>query len=145
MADARPSDDDIAAALELHDGNVSRVAGVFGSPRTTISSRIRRSARLRQILEDTRESLVDEAVGSLKKAVIDGQGWAVCFTLKTQGKDRGYLEKADLVTAKAVFAFVEDVGKAVGRLGLEDRHRLSLDAAIRKAAAKRFPDTPNAP
>ena len=33
------------------------------------------------------------AVTSLKRAVINGEAWAVCFTLKTLGKSRGYVER----------------------------------------------------
>src|SRR3954468_13048181 len=102
MADARPTDDDLAAALDLHAGNVSAVAGMFGCPRTTISSRLSRSPKLRRIASDFREAAIDGAVTALNNAAKGGQPWAVCFLLKTQGKHRGYVEKADLVAMRAV-------------------------------------------
>jgi len=37
--------------------------------------------------------MCDNAESALNRAVINGEAWAVCFTLKTQGKDRGYIER----------------------------------------------------
>ncbi len=141
MTDApRPSDDELAAALEQHAGNVSAVANMFGCPRTTISSRINRTESLKQIASDFREEAIDGAVTALNKAAKGGQPWAVCFLLKTQGKDRGYIEKADVVAIRAVFAFVSDAMKAAKELELPAHSRATFAARIQKAAAKRFPE-----
>lgn len=37
--------------------------------------------------------MCDNAESALNRAVINGEAWAVCFTLKTQAKDRGYVER----------------------------------------------------
>ncbi|MEI8016283.1 MAG: hypothetical protein D4R81_07615 [Nitrospiraceae bacterium] len=39
---------------------------------------------------------LDEAEAALHKAVMRGEAWAVCFTLKTQGKGRGYTERLEV-------------------------------------------------
>jgi hypothetical protein len=35
----------------------------------------------------------DDAESALYKAALAGEAWAVCFFLKTQAKDRGYVER----------------------------------------------------
>jgi hypothetical protein len=50
---------------------------------------------LRQVVEDARQSIVDAAENALLAAVVEKQGWAVCFALKTLGKSRGYVEQMD--------------------------------------------------
>ena len=48
---------------------------------------------LQDVVQEARESMTDIAETSLKRAVINGEAWAVCFTLKTIGKSRGYVER----------------------------------------------------
>ena len=38
---------------------------------------------------------MDLAESALKRAVLAGEGWAVCFALKCQGKNRGYVERVE--------------------------------------------------
>ena len=54
---------------------------------------ISRSEQLQQVVHDARQSMCDNAESALNRAVINGEAWAVCFTLKTQAKDRGYVER----------------------------------------------------
>ena len=39
---------------------------------------------------------------ALYKAIQDGEGWAVCFYLKTQGKQRGYIERQEIEHSGAI-------------------------------------------
>jgi hypothetical protein len=136
----RPSDEDLAAAIDLHAGSVSRIAEALGHSRSNVRYWINRSKALREQLVEARESALDDAETALNKAAKDGQAWAVCFLLKTLGKGRGYVEKADMVAVRAVFAFVGDALKAAKGLGLTAHDRATLVAQIQKAAAKRFPE-----
>ena len=81
-----------AKLRELH-GNQSAVARALGVTRQSVSEFVGKHPELRAELADAREGLVDVAESALFRAVVAGEAWAVCFTLKTQGKDRGYVEK----------------------------------------------------
>ena len=69
-----------------------------------IYRRLKQSARLREVLDDQREEFLDIAEASLKRKVIEGDGWAVCFTLKTLGKARGYVERLQRETDRTPVA-----------------------------------------
>lgn len=80
--------------LREKKGNVSAAARVFGVSRQAVSDFIKKHPDpLEQVLKDARESMVDDGENALAAAVKKGQGWAVCFLLKTQGQSRGYIEK----------------------------------------------------
>lgn len=46
-----------------------------------------------------RERMKDIGELSLFRAVMAGEAWAVCFFLKTQAKDRGYIERQEVTGA----------------------------------------------
>lgn len=81
-----------AELVRLH-GNVSAVARRFKVQRASVQELIARTPELQSIKRDAREGMLDDGESSLRKAVMAGEGWAVCFLLKTQGKDRGYVER----------------------------------------------------
>lgn len=89
----RHTDDAIAAALRAASGIVSEAARMLGTSPKVIYQRMRRSPALAEIRDDGREELLDLAETSLRRAVEDGQTWAVMFTLKTLGRTRGYTER----------------------------------------------------
>jgi len=86
----------IEKALKATFGNVSLAAKNLGVSRRAIYDKCNRFPKLRAFLEDTREAMVDNAESALGLAVNNGQAWAVCFTLKTVGKARGYIEKIEV-------------------------------------------------
>lgn len=81
------------AALNAMSGNVSAAARSLGISRNWLDTLIKRSEKLQQVVHDARQSMCDNAESALNRAVINGEAWAVCFTLKTQAKDRGYVER----------------------------------------------------
>jgi hypothetical protein len=87
------TDDAVGAALHKTHGNISAAARSLSCTRRAIQIRIEKSAELQQIVTDARESMVDLAESALRRAVKEGDGWAVCFTLKCLGKARGYIER----------------------------------------------------
>lgn len=91
----RINDDDLHKMLSESNGNISHVARLMGVSRKAIHAHINANPELQQILDDARQTMLDEAENALLAAVRDRQGWAVCFTLKTIGQERGYIEKAD--------------------------------------------------
>ena len=90
---ARLTVEQIEHALKQAAGNVTYAAKSLGVSRSTIHRRIAESVTLQQVLTDAREELVDVAESALRKEVLNGNITAIIFTLKTQGKDRGYVER----------------------------------------------------
>jgi hypothetical protein len=100
----------VAAALVELAGNVAAVAKRFGAGRTTIRDLIDRTPALRQVCADAREGMKDNAESALYAAVLDGESWAVRFFLKTQAKDRGYVERTEVdQTNRVALEFVEEI------------------------------------
>jgi len=83
----------IEQALQAKAGNIAAAARELGVARSTIYRRIEKSAHLRSILVDAREELVDIAESALRREVLSGNITAIIFTLKTLGKERGYVER----------------------------------------------------
>ena len=51
--------------------------------------------------QECRGELVDYGELALRRAVVDGEPWAVGLVLKTLGRDRGYVERTEnMVTGK---------------------------------------------
>lgn len=92
----------VAAALVRERGNVAAVAREFGVARSSVAEMVDANADLKRVVRDAREAMKDEAEDSLCKAVRKGEAWAVCFFLKTQAKDRGYIEKQEIETSEPV-------------------------------------------
>jgi hypothetical protein len=83
----------IEETLIAVSGNVSAAARSLGMQRHRLHKIIVQSEHLKQVVYDARQSMCDNAESALNRAVINGEAWAVCFTLKTQAKDRGYVER----------------------------------------------------
>ena len=79
--------------IATHRGNVSAVARALNMPRSSVHVIIQADPALKQLLDDERERMLDNAEDRLGMAVDKGEAWAVCFTLKTQGQQRGYIER----------------------------------------------------
>lgn len=73
-------------------GNVAAAARALNVERETICNYMRRYPEIADARERTREARIDLAESALDHAVLKGEGWAVCFFLKTQGRSRGYSE-----------------------------------------------------
>ncbi len=102
---------DIMDALKKYKGNISWAARALGCDRSTIYRRIEKSPTLQKAVEDERESMIDLAESSLLRAVNDGEAWAVSLTLKTIGKNRGYVERTETSVSGGIgVTIVDDVG-----------------------------------
>lgn len=99
--DPKVTNDEISDALTRSGGLISPVVDRFAKDgikitRQAIQQRIKSSKGLREVKDDGRERLKDEAEYGLRKAVRDGEAWAICFVLKCLGKDRGYIERQQI-------------------------------------------------
>lgn len=90
---ARITNAKIIDALRETHGNFMLSAKKLGCSRVMIWSRVKKSEELQKVVEDEREGMVDIAEGALYSSLLNQDPWAVQFTLKTRGKDRGYVER----------------------------------------------------
>lgn len=95
-------------ALHETKGMVSLAAKRLGCDPHTVYRYIREYPTVAHAQKLEREAMTDVAELALYKAIKDGEGWAVCFYLKTQGRDRGYIERHE-VDARVV-NYTVDIG-----------------------------------
>jgi hypothetical protein len=74
---------------------VARAARALRCTPQTIRNYMQRHPILADVVASEREVIVDTAELRLHEAVLQGEAWAVCFTLKCLGKDRGYVERQE--------------------------------------------------
>jgi len=89
----------VTAAIRDMNGNISAVARRLGVCRQTVYNYIERHPSVKDALVEARETMLDNAESVLYRAVLNGEAWAVCFFLKTQGKSRGYVERQEVTGA----------------------------------------------
>lgn len=77
---------------ELH-GNMAAVARSCGVARQSVHHFVHQHPELVAVFKECREAMKDHAESALYSAIFDKEAWAVCFFLKTQARDRGYVER----------------------------------------------------
>ena len=82
----------VVEAAKKARGYVSHAARLLGCSRNTFYEYMAKYPEVAQALEDEREAGLDDAELSLRRQVLAGEGWAVCFTLR--GK-RGYVDRVE--------------------------------------------------
>ena len=65
---------------------------LLGCSAETVRNYANKYPTVKAALKAKRTELVDLAEMSLRRAIVAGEGWAVALTLKTLGKDEGYVE-----------------------------------------------------
>ncbi len=85
--------DQIAEALENSVGIFTGAAKLLGCAPNTISNKVRTSKKLRKLVAEIKYKTVDLAETQLLIKLKEGNMTAIIFYLKTQGKDRGYVER----------------------------------------------------
>ena len=90
---------DIIAALERNGGMVYLAARALRCSPQTIYNYRDKYPDVAQAIDNARGEMIDTAELALKRAVLEGEGWAVCFLLKTLGKSRGYIERQEITGA----------------------------------------------
>ena len=128
---------EVIDAIDEAHGLVSVAARRLGCHPETVRNYVKRHPTVAQALKDARDHTTDIAEQALFKAIQKGEGWAVCFYLKTQGKSRGYVERQDYridTQTKTVSAEVkidigpEDAKEALAALAQAGAlHTLGLD------------------
>lgn len=86
----------IIEALQATKGMVSIAAKKLSCAPDTVYRYIREYPTVAAAQKQEREATTDIAELALFKAIQQGEAWAVCFYLKTQGKARGYVERTEI-------------------------------------------------
>ena len=79
--------------------NLSAAADALKCSRTAIYNHIEKAPRLKQVLQEERERMVDVAESSLRREVIKGNITAIIWTLKAspEAKKRGWGERQEIM------------------------------------------------
>ena len=110
--------EEIAAAIVTARGNMAAAARALGLTRKAVWYRVKESPRLQGIVEDAKETLVDDAEMGLFRAVDNGEEWAIKRVLDSKrGAGRGW--RADV------------------RVNMEEKHTFAPDFDLLRAALSR--------
>jgi hypothetical protein len=109
--------DELLAAIAQCNGNATAVARKLHVCRATICNYQKRYANVKHAFAAARESMKDNVESVLYEKALAGESWAVCFFLKTQAKDRGYIERTEMsgpeggpITLRVVYENRPDAG-----------------------------------
>ena len=83
----------VEEALRLSNGRITDAARRLGVSYNAVQKRIKKHSDLQAVQQEMRENLLDKAESKLDERVEEGDLGAICFTLKCQGKHRGWVEK----------------------------------------------------
>lgn len=95
MKKRKPKNQTIIQTLEKYSGIIAPAAKHLGVARKTLYAWINQSKELQDALQDIREVQKDFAESKLLQNINSNDTGAIKFYLKTQGKDRGYVEKQE--------------------------------------------------
>lgn len=113
----------VAAAIAELSGNLAGVARRFNVDRNAVWKMVQKYPTLQQVVKDCREGIKDIAESALQRAIMQGEAWAICFFLKTQAKDRGYLERYEIDTGeRKSIIIIEEVVASPARISDQDAH-----------------------
>lgn len=82
----------IIQALQESQGLLTLAAKKAGVSYSTIYKYAHDIPEVHEAVWEAKERIVDTAESKLFEAIQQGQSWAICFFLKTQGFRRGYVE-----------------------------------------------------
>ena len=88
----KPSDTKIAQLYQKKAGNVAATCAAIGCSRAAFYKWRDKSQRLKEMLDEVDESLIDYAESKLMENIDAGEVTSLIFFLKTKGKNRGYVE-----------------------------------------------------
>jgi hypothetical protein len=128
----------VEKAIKEGGGFISFASEKLGVPASVLRKYIKDSKKLRELIFELRESWVDIAEESLANKVLKGDITSIIFTLKCLGKDRGWIDRPDLVKAggseKApLFIRLLPVGNMEGVTPIPKRGRPRKDDVVQQA------------
>lgn len=85
-----------AKAIKEQKGFITQAAKSLGITRSHLHVLINRHPTIKEALTDAREEMKDFTEGKLSEGIEDGNATLIIFYLKTQAKDRGYIERQEI-------------------------------------------------
>lgn len=82
-------------ALKQSRGLVNPAARALKCSPRTVRRYINKYPTIKEVVSDERENMIDAAEAALFQEIEGGNMTAIIFTLKTVGKDRGYVERVE--------------------------------------------------
>lgn len=86
---------DVAVAIVSTRANFSEMAKLLGRSRSSIRNHVERNQPLRDLMQETWETFLDEVEGLHQSAALTGDLGVQRFFLQTKGKDRGYVTRSE--------------------------------------------------
>lgn len=120
---------DVMAAIRKRRGKLYLAAADLRITPQTLRNYMRRWPDVRKAVAEAKGKMLDVAESKLLTAIEKGQPWAICFYLKCQAKQRGYVERTEQRIG----------GDAKAPLTVEHARKLTDDerlAAIRDLAGR---------
>lgn len=96
MATDRYTAQQVADALTAAKGFVSVAAKNLQCSDETVRNYIKRYSACKQAVTDAREAMIDYAEGKLYQNIQNNDTVSILFFLKTQAKQRGYVERTEV-------------------------------------------------
>lgn len=91
--------EDIIKALDKTHGMVYLAAEELGCSAVTIYRRAAKNKKVQEAIDKHRGRFLDKAELKLEQAMMNGEPWAIQFSLRTLGKHRGYVERQEITGA----------------------------------------------
>lgn len=89
----------VEKAIRESSGFISYAADKLQVPASTLRKYVKENKKLRELIFELREGWVDVAEDQLAAKVLKGDITSIIFTLKCLGRDRGWIDRPDLVKA----------------------------------------------
>lgn len=106
----RPSEEDTADAIRTAKGLLSQAAKILGVAPSTVTKHVQKSEFLQSVVLEANEKQLDRAEEVLATLIEQGELGAVIFYLKCKGKNRGFVERSEVVVSPGKITIVDDVG-----------------------------------
>lgn len=125
MSNNKYTIEQVVQAIKDTKGLISFTAQRLGCVPETVRNYAKRHPTVAEALREEREALKDVGELALVAAMQRGDAWAVCFFLKTQAKDRGYIERSEIS--------IDYARREAERLA--EKYGLDADDIVREAEA----------
>ncbi len=121
------TDQQVSRAIEVHEGILTDVVIELGCSYGTLRNYIKRSETIEEVYKDAKRCHVSKLISRAK----DGLEYylkrkdfkAICFVLKTQGRDEGWSEKVEIIGKDSKDLFkemsVEEIDREILKLERE--------------------------
>ena len=105
---------EVCEALRKSQGLISYTAKALCTSTQTVERYCHKYATCQQARDGARDAVLDLGEAKLVERVNAGEGWAVCFLLKTLGKRRGYVERHEVTGPDGKVSDIQNLAQLMG-------------------------------